>query len=925
MGKTQKKTGKGRLDKYYHMAKEQGYRARSAFKLVQLNKKYNFLERSKVLIDLCAAPGGWLQVASKMMPVSSLIVGVDLAAIKPLPNVITYVEDITTEKCRATLRTTLKTWKADVVLHDGAPNVGTAWVQDAFTQSELVLQSLKLATEFLNKGGWFVTKVFRSKDYNNLMWVFQQLFKKVEATKPPSSRNVSAEIFVVCRDYLAPKKIDPKFLDPKHVFSEVDTGMISQPMDVFHPEKHKRQREGYEDGNYTLHKTMDAWEFITHQEPVAALGSVNQFSFDSEDSRTKLVKSVETTEEIIACCADLKVLGKKDFKLLLRWRLSIRLQVGLDKKPEPKPATTQETVEVTALDDVEAVEEHAAAAAAEESRQDRVRRRQKNERVQKNVQRMQLGMIIPTDIGLEQDGPDGQSLFSLTNIEKAGGLKMVRKGDTDVDPEEFNAEMDMGEDIVTGEQDAKAISRRKGKSLVKEDIDAQFINDDDMDSDHEGDEELMEELDEMYEQYKERQLERDAKLRAKAKREDKGEWKGFKKNGSGEEDSDSEEDGLDATVPQNDDTSDSDTDSDSGADDEEGLPGAYNNTKKTIKKSSKNPLLVGLDDAEQAELRKKTESGLTKGAKMFFDQDMFKGLVGEDEEDEEDEDEDADDESNDDEEDDEEDEEEEAEEQDDVEMDSDEEIRQLSKNRKSLKRKAAEAAEGDADEDDIEMVPVSKEFEDDEMWDGESDEEDSRKRKQINEYSLITAEAMTLAQSLVNKKMTKTDLIDQGFTKQAFAEKDGLPAWFLEDEQHHNVPNLPITKEAVQVIKDRMKALDARPIKKIAEAKARKKYKAAQKLMKIQKKADAINETDDISEKQKSIGIAKLLAKAAGAKNKKPKKEVKLVVAKGSNKGNKGRPKGVKGRYKMVDSRMKKELRATKRITKKAKGSNRKK
>ncbi|KAG0018743.1 AdoMet-dependent rRNA methyltransferase spb1 [Podila clonocystis] len=912
MGKIQKKTGKGRLDKYYHMAKEQGYRARSAFKLVQLNKKYNFLERSKVLIDLCAAPGGWLQVAAKMMPVSSLIVGVDLAPIKPLPNVITFVEDITTEKCRATLRATLKTWKADVVLHDGAPNVGAAWVQDAFTQSELVLQSLKLATEFLNKGGSFVTKVFRSKDYNNLMWVFQQLFKKVEATKPPSSRNVSAEIFVVCRDFLAPKKIDPKFLDPKHVFSEVDTGMVGQPMDVFHPEKHKRQREGYEDGNYTLHKTMDVWEFITNAEPIAVLGSVNQFTFKSDDSR-KLLKSAETTEEIKECCEDLKVLGKKDFKNLLKWRLSIRLEVGLDKKPEPKPLVS-ETVEVTPLDDMEAVEEHAAAAAAEETRQDRIRRRQKNERVQKNVQRMQLGMIIPTDIGLEQDGPDGQSLFSLVNIEKAGGLKMVRKGDGNVDPEEFNAEMDMGEDIVTGEnEDAKAITKRKSKSMVKEDIDAQFIDDNGMDSDVDGDAELMEDLDEMYEQYKERQLERDAKLRAKARREDKGEWKGFKKNGSGEEDSESEEEDL--PTQQDDETSDSD--SDSGAEDEDGLPGAYNNTKRVIKKSSKNPLLVGLDDAEQAELRQKTESGLTKGAKMFFDQDMFKGLVGEDEEDEEDEE--ADDESNDDEEED----EEEAEE--DVEMDSDEEIRQLRKNRKSLKRKAAEAAEGDEDDDDIEMVPLGKEFEDDEMWDGESDEEDSRKRKQINEYSLITAEAMTLAQSLVNKKATKTDLIDQGFTKQAFNEKDGLPAWFLEDETQHNVPNLPITKEAVQVIKDRMKALDARPIKKIAEAKARKKYKAAQKLIKIQKKADAINETEDISEKEKSIGIAKLLAKAAGAKNKKPKKEVQLVVAKGQNRGAKGRPKGVKGRYKMVDSRMKKELRATKRIAKKAKGSNRRK
>jgi len=91
--------------------------------------------------------------------------------------------------------------------------------------------------------------VFRSKDYNPLLWVFNQLFTKVEATKPPSSRNVSAEIFVVCRGFKAPKKIDPRLLDPRSVFEDLADPTPNNEAKVYNPEIKKRKRDGYEEGD----------------------------------------------------------------------------------------------------------------------------------------------------------------------------------------------------------------------------------------------------------------------------------------------------------------------------------------------------------------------------------------------------------------------------------------------------------------------------------------------------------------------------------------------------------------------------------------------------------------------------------------------------------------------------------------------------
>lgn len=506
------------------------------------------------------------------MPVNSLIVGVDLAPIKPIPRVITFQSDITTEKCRATIRQHFKTWKADTVLHDGAPNVGTAWAQDSFNQAELALQAMKLATEFLVEGGTFVTKVFRSKDYNPLLWVLNQLFTKVEATKPPSSRNVSAEIFVVCRGYKAPKRIDPRFLDPRSVFAELSGATPNNEAKVFNPEVKKRKREGYEEGDYTLYKEIAASEFIQTTDPIAILGTYNKLTFEQPQNGdvalAALDKLPETTPEIRNCCADLKVLGRRDFKLLLKWRLRVREIFGFaTPKDAAETDAGEEVAAVESMDEELKIQEELQALKDKENAKKKRAKRHENERKQKEIIRMQLNMVAPMDIGMEEAGPIGEgAMFSLKKIDKTDAMKRLSRGK-----------------MATVTQ-----------TNQKKDQDSGLGSSADTDEEDDSDEDRLErELDSMYNDYREKKAEADAKYRAKKAREEHkdDEWEGLSASEKGD-------DGESSELEEDDDSSDEDDES----------PTAKG-------------LLTDLDSSTTG------DGSLSKRAAAFFSQDIFQGIA----------------------------------------------------------------------------------------------------------------------------------------------------------------------------------------------------------------------------------------------------------------------------------------------------------
>ena len=812
-----KAKGKHRLDKFYHLAKEQGYRSRAAFKLAQLNRKYGFLDQARSCLDLCAAPGGWMQVAKKAMPVDSFVLGLDLDPIRPIRGCVGLQCDITTQRCRQLIRKESKGKLFDVVVHDGAPNVGGAWASEAYSQSWLVLESLKLATEFLAPNGHFVTKVFRSADYTALLFAFNQLFRRVDSTKPSASRNASAEIFVVCQGYKAPAKIDPRLLDQKHLFKDVSEP--ERAPDIFDKKaaEAKRHRGGYEDGVTLLYKEVPALDFVRSARPADVLGRCNRIvlegrgcaATESEQGEAqRLAEHPATTAEVRALCEDLKVCGRKDYKALLKWRLAVKRDFAQEQKRARAAADEaaggggggegggeeEETEEEKVLLKMQELKEYMEA-------RERKSKKRKVKLKRKARVRAALGGTSAAEAAGDTVYGDEEQLFSLVRVSGKGALESV--GNQAAPDEDLLERVEADSDAESSD------SEDASEEAVLEDA-RQEKYDDLLDS----------YLDSMYERIQEQKLTSSQK-RKRARLRDEGELR--TEGGPAR---------ARLAPPEPEEEGD-------------GEPG--------------NDLLVDLGTKPEPQ-------SASAVAASWFGQDIFKGREAA-----------------------------EAREEPGSDLDS-------SSSEGGAGGQGTGAAPGggaafggpaagsdsdsDSDEDDLDalkakLARTSRERERKEkaleggdfavapmeQSDSESDSDsDSDSMGSMDTQEKV--ETMAMGKLMLRRK-TKQAMIDDSYNRYAFHDEN-LPAWFEEDEREFMRAGLPVTGRDINQAKERVLGVNVRNIKKVAEAKARKKRREHRRMTQAKAKANAVAENADLTARAKVQEIEKLYAQArSGNRSKK--------------------------------------------------------
>ena len=183
-------------DQFFKKAKVLGYKSRAAFKLIELNKKFNFLKKNSNLLDIGSTPGGWSQVASKIITTGKII-AVDITPMEKLDNVIFLNNNFLEEKTQENIVNIFNT-KIDVVVSDMAENTTGNKSVDSIRTNNLCSEVINFSLKILDQKGTLVCKLFMGEDFLEVKNLAKRNFKKVDFFKPESSRSESKETYIIC-------------------------------------------------------------------------------------------------------------------------------------------------------------------------------------------------------------------------------------------------------------------------------------------------------------------------------------------------------------------------------------------------------------------------------------------------------------------------------------------------------------------------------------------------------------------------------------------------------------------------------------------------------------------------------------------------------------------------------------------------------
>ncbi len=189
---------KQRRDTYVRQSKVDGYRARSAYKLMEIDEKFKIFKGGLLVVDLGAAPGSWSQYVTKVVK-NGKIISIDLKEMEPISNTIQIKGDFIEDETQIDIKNKL-TGKADVVMSDMAVNTTGIKNIDSIQTGELCKEAIIFAKDIISKQGFFISKIFMGGSFNEIIDLGKKVFKNVKVFKPKSSRKDSKESFIICKN-----------------------------------------------------------------------------------------------------------------------------------------------------------------------------------------------------------------------------------------------------------------------------------------------------------------------------------------------------------------------------------------------------------------------------------------------------------------------------------------------------------------------------------------------------------------------------------------------------------------------------------------------------------------------------------------------------------------------------------------------------